>query len=122
MRVKSGVATRRGKKKFFRRAKGFYSDKSRKWRYVKQSVVRALQKSTIDRKKKKRDFRTLWIIRLNAAVRKAGLSYSRFMHGLKLAGIGIDRKLLSEIAATDSALFNSIAEAAKKALVKSSPT
>jgi len=116
MRVKSGVTTRRGKKKFFKRAKGFYSDKSRKWRYVKQSVVRALQKSTIDRKKKKRDFRTMWIIRLNAAARRAGMSYSQFMHGLKLAGIGIDRKLLSEIAIGDSALFNSIVQAAQKAL------
>lgn len=116
MRVKTSVNARHRKKKYFRLAKGFYSDKSRKWRQVKQQVERALRTSYVGRKKRKREFRSLWIMRVNAASREVGISYSRFMYGLKLAGIGVDRKQLSEIALGDPKLFAAIVEAARKAL------
>ncbi|PKN01276.1 MAG: 50S ribosomal protein L20 [Elusimicrobia bacterium HGW-Elusimicrobia-1] len=121
MRVKTGVSTRQRKKKYFKLAKGFYSDKSRKWRQVKQQVERALRTSYVGRKKRKREFRSLWIMRVNAASREMGISYSRFMHGLRLAGIGVDRKQLSEIALGDPKLFKAIVEAAQKALAAEPP-
>ncbi|MHB2025054.1 MAG: 50S ribosomal protein L20 [Elusimicrobiota bacterium] len=108
MRVKSGVTTRRHKKKKFRLAKGFYSDKSRKWRQVKQAVERALEAAYVGRKDRKGDFRSLWITRINAACREHGLSYSRFMSGLKKAGIALNRKMLSEMAIRDAASFKKL--------------
>ncbi len=108
MRIKSGVTTRRHKKKKFRLAKGFYSDKSRKWRQVKQAVERSLAEAYVGRKDRKGDFRSLWITRLNAACREHGLSYSRFMAGLKKAGVALNRKMLSEMAIRDNASFKKL--------------
>ncbi len=105
MRIKSGVTTRRHKRKYFKLAKGFYSDKSRKWRMVKQQVEKSLTASYTGRKDRKGEFRSLWTQRINAACREHGMNYSRFMAGLKKAGIMLNRKMLSEIAVTDAASF-----------------
>ncbi len=105
MRIKSGVTTRRHKRKYFKLAKGFYSDKSRKWRMVKQQVEKSLTAAYSGRKDRKGDFRTLWTQRINAACREHGTTYSRFIAGLKKAGIALNRKMLSEIAVTDAPSF-----------------
>ncbi len=105
MRIKSGVTTRRHKRKYFKLAKGFYSDKSRKWRMVKQQVEKSLTASYSGRKDRKGDFRSLWTQRINAACREQGTTYSRFIAGLKKAGIALNRKMLSEIAVTDAGSF-----------------
>jgi large subunit ribosomal protein L20 len=114
-RVKSGVTTRQRKKKIFRIAKGSYYSKRSRWRQVIQQVERSLRFSYIGRKDRKGDFRTLWIQRINAAARLNNLSYSQLIFGLKKAGIGLDRKMLAEIAVTDQAAFKAIADAAKAA-------
>lgn len=118
MRIKTGVTTHHRKKKYFNLAKGYYSDKSRKWRQVKQQVERSLRFAYKDRKNRKRVFRSLWILRLNAAARANGLSYSRLIHGLKLSNIEINRKQLAEVAVNDLQLFNKIVSIAKEALAK----
>jgi len=105
MRIKSGVTTRRHKKKKFRLAKGFYSDKSRRWRMVIQQVDKSLANAYVGRKDKKGDFRSLWIERINAACRENGTTYSRFLAGLKKAGIALNRKMLSEMAIRDGFSF-----------------
>ncbi len=105
MRIKSGVTTRRHKRKYFKLAKGFYSDKSRKWRMVKQQVEKSLTASYTGRKDRKGEFRSLWTQRINAACREHGTTYSRFIAGLKKAGISLNRKMLSEIAVTDAGSF-----------------
>jgi large subunit ribosomal protein L20 len=115
MRIKSGVTTRHHKKKKFRLAKGFYSDKSRKWRMVKQQVEKSLAAAYVGRKDKKGDFRSLWIERINAACREHGLSYSRFMAGLKKANISLNRKMLSEMAIRDGASFKKLVTLAQGA-------
>ncbi|MDR3243429.1 MAG: 50S ribosomal protein L20 [Elusimicrobiota bacterium] len=115
MRTKNAVYTRQKKKKVFRRAKGYYATKKNRWRMVKQQVARSLAYAYTGRKDNKANFRTLWIVRLNAAVREEGLSYNRFISGLKKANVIVDRKMLAEIAATDSVIFKQLVETAKNA-------
>lgn len=115
-RVKRGVTARRRHKKILSRAKGYYNARRKVYRVAKQAVIKADQYAYIGRKQKKRNFRSLWIVRINAAARQFDLSYSRFMHGLKKAGITLDRKVLSDIAVHDIDGFAILAEQAKKAL------
>src|SRR3982751_4756737 len=112
-RVKSGKTTRQRKKKTFKIAKGSYFSKRSRWRQVVQQVERSLRFAYVGRKDRKGDFRALWIQRINAAVRLAGISYSQFIFGLKKAGILLDRKSLAEIAVVDAAAFQQIVDIAK---------
>jgi large subunit ribosomal protein L20 len=97
-------------------AKGYYGARSRVFRVAKQAVIKALQYAYRDRRQRKRDFRTLWIARINAAARANGLSYSRFMHGLKKANVDLDRKVLADIAIFDKPAFTKLAQKASEAL------
>ena len=115
-RVKRGVIARRSHKKVLRMAKGYYNARRKVFRVAKQAVTKAGQYAYIGRKQKKRQFRALWIVRINAAARQFGLSYSRLMNGLKKAGIELDRKALADIAVHDINAFGAIAEKAKGAL------
>ncbi|SIP95398.1 ribosomal protein L20 [Solilutibacter tolerans] len=115
-RVKRGVTARRRHKKILSQAKGYYNARRKVFRVAKQAVTKAQQYAYIGRKLKKRQFRSLWIARINAASRMYGLSYSRFMNGLLKAGITLDRKVLADIAAHDIKGFGDLAEAAGKAL------
>lgn len=115
-RVKRGVVAKARHKKVLKQAKGHYGARSRVYRVAKQSVIKAGQYAYRDRKQRKREFRALWIIRLNAAAHEVGLSYSRLINGLKKAAITIDRKILSDIAIHDRPAFAAIAEKAKAAL------
>jgi len=112
-RVKRGVTARRRHKKILSRAKGYYNARRKVFRVAKQAVTKALQYAYIGRKQKKRQFRALWIVRINAAARQFGLSYSRLIDGLGKAGITIDRKVLADIAVHDIAAFGALAEKAK---------
>ena len=114
-RVKRGSKRRDKRKKLLSRAKGYFLGKSKLYKFAKESVDRAGNFAYVGRKRKKRDFRRLWIIRINAAARMHEMTYSRFMAGLKAAGIGLDRKSLAEIAATDAAAFGKLVESAKAA-------
>ncbi len=107
MRAKSVVYTRQRKKKIFRLAKGFYATKKNRWRMVIQQVERSLNYAYTGRKDNKANFRTLWIVRLNAAVREERISYNKFISGLKKANVAIDRKILAEIAVNDMLHLNS---------------
>ncbi len=113
MRVKRGVAAKRRHKKYLKMAKGYRGAGSRLYRTARERVEKALCNAYRDRKRKKREFRKLWIMRINAAARINGLSYSRLMNGLKLAGIELNRKVLADMAVRDPAVFAKIAEAAK---------
>lgn len=115
-RVKRGVTARRRHKKVLKLAKGYYSARSTVYRVAKQAVIKAGQYAYRDRKAKKREFRGLWIIRINAAARIHGLSYSRFMNGLKKAEIAIDRKILAELAVFNKDAFAQLAEQVKAKL------
>lgn len=115
-RVKRALNARKNHKKVLKLAKGYYGGKSKLFKTANETVIRAQRNSYIGRKLKKRDFRKLWIIRINAAARMNGLSYSRFMNGLKIAGIDINRKMLSEIAIYDPKAFSVLAETAKSKL------
>ena len=115
-RVKRGSKRRDRRKKILAQAKGYYQGKSKLYRYAKEAVERGLKFAYIGRKLKKRDFRSLWIIRIGAGARLHGLSYSRMMHGLKLAEIDLNRKVLSEMAIHDPKGFEQIAAKAKAAL------
>ena len=115
-RVKRGVTARRRHKKVLKQAKGYYNARRKVYRVAKQAVTKALQYAYIGRKQKKRQFRSLWIVRINAAARMYGLSYSRLMNGLKKANIELDRKVLADIAVHDLPAFGQIAEQAKRAL------
>ncbi|EAJ5841041.1 50S ribosomal protein L20 [Campylobacter jejuni] len=115
-RVKTGVVRRRRHKKVLKLARGFYSGRRKHFRKAKEQLERSLVYAYRDRRRKKRDFRRLWIVRINAACRLNDLSYSRFINGLKKAGIELDRKILANLAMNDAAAFAKIAEAAKKAL------
>ncbi|HRN62273.1 MAG TPA: 50S ribosomal protein L20 [Luteimonas sp.] len=115
-RVKRGVQARRRHKKVIGRAKGYYNARRKVFRVAKQAVIKAGQYAYIGRKQKKRNFRTLWIARINAAARINGMSYSRFMNGLLKAGITLDRKVLADIAVHDAAGFAALTEKAKGAL------
>ena len=115
-RVKRGVQARRRHKKVLGRAKGYYNARRKVFRVAKQAVIKAGQYAYIGRKQKKRNFRALWIVRINAGARQFGLSYSRLMNGLKKAGITLDRKVLADIAVHDAAGFTALTEKAKGAL------
>ena len=115
-RVKRGVQARRRHKKVLKAAKGYYNARRKVFRVAKQAVTKAQQYAYIGRKQKKRQFRTLWIARINAAARLYGLSYSRFINGLQKAGITLDRKVLADIAVHDLAGFGALAQAAGKAV------
>ena len=115
-RVKRGVAAHAKHKKTLNAAKGFYGRRKNTIRAAKAAVDRSMQYATRDRKVKKRTFRGLWIQRINAGVRAEGLTYSQFMHGLKLAGIELDRKVLADIAMHEEAAFSAIIQQAKAAL------
>jgi large subunit ribosomal protein L20 len=117
-RVKRGTKRRASRKKTLERASGFFLTKSKLHRSAQEAVERALKFAYTGRKNKKRDFRSLWIVRINAACRGAGLSYSQFMHGLKTAGVTLDRKVLAEVAAADEAGFLQLVDRAKQALEK----
>ncbi len=114
MRVKRGVAKRRRKKKWLKQAKGYWGRRSNLYRTAREAVMRSLQYAYRDRRRKKREFRRLWILRINAACRIYGLSYSTFIDGLKKQGVEINRKLLAELASEDIESFSKLAELAKK--------
>ncbi|ABK37115.1 50S ribosomal protein L20 [Aeromonas hydrophila] len=116
-RVKRGVTARARHKKVMKAAKGYYGARSRVYRVAVQAVTKAGQYAYRDRRQKKRQFRQLWIARINAAARQNGLSYSRLINGLKKASIEIDRKILSDIAVHDKLAFTALVEKAKAALV-----
>lgn len=115
-RVKRGVVAKARHKKILKQAKGYYGARSRVYRVAKQAVIKAGQYAYRDRRQKKRQFRRLWIVRINAAARECGLSYSRLIQGLTKVGIEIDRKVLADIAVYDKLAFAKIAERAKVAL------
>ena len=115
-RVKRAVNAKKNHRKVLKLAKGYYLGKSKLFRTANETVIRALRNAYVGRKLKKRDFRRLWIARINAAARLNGLSYSTFMNGLKKAGIEINRKMLSEIAIHDPKSFTALTEKAKKKL------
>jgi len=115
-RVKRGVVARAKHKKVLKKAKGYYGARSRVYRVAKQAVIKAGQYAYRDRRQKKRQFRSLWITRINAAARECGLSYSRLINGLNKAEIDVDRKILAELAVDDKASFAALAEKAKAAL------
>lgn len=114
-RVKRGVTAKARHKKIMKKAKGYYGARSRVYRVAKQAVIKAGQYAYRDRRQKKRQFRALWIVRINAAARLNGLSYSRFMRGLADLEIGLDRKVLAEMALHDPATFARLAEQVKSA-------
>ena len=115
-RVKRGVTARARHKKVLKKAKGYYNARRKVFRVAKQAVVKAGQYAYRDRRNRKREFRALWIVRINAAARAHGLSYSRFMDGLHKAGIQVDRKVLADLAVNDPNAFAALAEKAKAAL------
>ena len=115
-RVKTGTIRRQRHKKILKLARGFYSGRRKHFRKAKEQVERSLVYAYRDRRRKKRDFRRLWIIRINAACRLNDISYSRFMNGLKKAGIELDRKILAKLAVDDAKAFSSLAEKSKAAL------
>lgn len=115
-RIKGGMNARRKHNKVLKLAKGYRGARSKQYRVAKQSVMRALTSSYAGRKERKRQMRLLWIARINAAARINGLSYSRFMYGLKLAGVDMNRKMLAEMAVNDAEGFATLAEVAKSKL------
>ncbi len=115
-RVKGGLGARKRHNRVLKLAKGYRGARSKQYRVAKQSVMRALTSSYAGRKQRKRQFRKLWIARINAAARMNGLSYSKFMYGLKLADIEVNRKMLSEMAISDPAGFTALADLAKSKL------
>lgn len=115
-RVKTGVVRRRRHKKVLKAARGFFSGRRKHFRKAKEQLEHSLVYAYRDRRQKKRDIRKLWIIRINAACRLNDINYSRFMNGLKLAGIELDRKILADMAMNDASAFSSLVESAKKAL------
>ena len=117
-RVTRGFATRRYRNKILKLAKGYFGSKHRLHKTANEQVMRSWAYAYRDRRNKKRDFRKLWITRISAAAKLNGISYSKLMHGLKLANININRKMLSELAIHDAAAFTSLVETAKNALVK----
>jgi len=115
-RVKRGAVRRAKRKKLLGRAKGYFATKSKLYQAAQEAVDKALNYAFSGRRRKKRDFRRLWVVRINAAARENGLTYSQMMRGLKAAGITIDRKMLADMAATQSAAFAKVAAQAKAAL------
>ncbi|MEY8462885.1 50S ribosomal protein L20 [Streptococcus merionis] len=117
-RVKGGVVSRKRRKRILKLAKGYYGAKHILFRTAKEQVMNSYYYAYRDRRQKKRDFRKLWITRINAAARMNGLSYSKLMNGLKLAGIEVNRKMLADLAVNDAAAFTALADAAKEKLAK----
>ncbi len=113
-KIKHSVATRRRKKRLLKEVKGFWGDRSKQFQQARRALMHALVYAHRDRRVKKREFRRLWIIRINAACRQAGITYSRFTNGLKIAKINLDRKILAEIAVKDSHAFKKLVEIAKQ--------
>ena len=116
MRVKTGTIRKARHKKVLKQAKGYYSGRRKHFKKAKEQVENSLQHAYRDRKRKKRDFRKLWITRINAACRLNDISYSRFMHGLNLANVELDRKVLADMAMNEPENFTNVVETAKKAL------
>ena len=114
-RVKGAMMTRKRRNKVMKLAKGYWGDKSKHFRIANEAVMKSLTYAYVGRKLKKRDFRSLWITRISAACKMNGMNYSTFMHGLKVAGIAINRKMLAEMAVNDAAAFTQLVEIAKKA-------
>ena len=112
-RVKRGVTSRRRRKGILKQAKGYYGGRSRLFRTAREAVEKGFKYAYRDRKQRKREFRALWIARINAAARQHDLSYSRMVHGLRLAGVEVDRKILAELAVEDPKAFGELAELAK---------
>ncbi|MCW6660773.1 50S ribosomal protein L20 [Aerococcaceae bacterium NML201209] len=117
-RVKGGYVTRQRRKRTLKLAKGYYGSKHTLFKTAKQQVMKSFMYAYRDRRQKKRDFRRLWITRINAAARMNGLSYSVLMNGLKKAGVEVNRKMLADVAVNDAAAFTALAEQAKQALNK----
>ena len=115
-RIKRAVNAQKKKRKIMKLAKGYFGAKSKQYRAASEQVRRSLRYAYIGRKQKKRDFRSLWITRINAAARLNGLSYSKLMNGLKVAGVDINRKMLADLAVRDAAAFAALADTAKQAL------
>ena len=115
MRIKRGVNAVKKRRKIFKLSKGYFGSKSKSYRIAREAVMKSLMYAYVGRKNRKRDFRQLWIARINAAARLNGLSYSKFMHGLKVAGINLNRKVHADIAVNDAAGFAALAEKAKAA-------
>ncbi|WP_041726559.1 50S ribosomal protein L20 [Caldisericum exile] len=118
MRVKAGIVTRRKHKKILKLAEGYRGAASRRFKVANEAVMHALKYSYIHRREKKREFRKLWIARINALAREYGLTYSRFINGLKLANVEIDRKILADLAVNDVKAFEELVNKAKEALEK----
>jgi large subunit ribosomal protein L20 len=116
MRIKRTVNALKKRRKIFRLSKGYFGNKSKNYRIARQAVMKSLNYAFVGRKLRKRDMRSLWIARINAAARLNGLSYSKLMHGLKVAGINLNRKVLADLAVNDAAAFTALAEKAKAAL------
>ena len=116
MRIKRSVNALKKRRKIFRLSKGYFGNKSKSYRIAREAVMKSLNYAFIGRKLKKRDMRSLWIARINAAARVNGLSYSKFMHGLKVAGINLNRKVLADLAVNDAAAFAALVEKAKAAV------
>ena len=118
MRIKRAVNAVKKRRKILRLAKGYFGGRSKRYRVAREAVMKAQRYAYVGRKAKKRDFRSLWIARINAACRLNGLSYSKFMFGLKNAGINLNRKVLADIAVNDAAAFTALTEKAKATLNK----
>ena len=116
MRIKRGVNAVKKRRKIFKLSKGYFGNKSKSYRIAREAVMKSLNYAYIGRRRRKRDFRKLWIVRINAAARLNGLSYSKFMYGLSAANINLNRKVLAELAVNDSKAFAQLAEKAKAAL------
>ena len=116
MRIKRSVNALKKRRKVMRLAKGYFGAKSKLYRVARQAVMKSLMYAYVGSRLKKRDFRKLWIARINAAARQNGLSYSKFMHGIKVAGIDLNRKMLAEIAVSDEKAFTVLADKAKQAM------
>ena len=116
MRIKRAVNAVKKRRKILKLAKGYYGNKSKSYRIAREAVMKSLNYAYIGRRVKKRDFRKLWIARINAAAKQNGISYSKLMHGLKVAGINLNRKVLADIALNDAPAFTQLVEKAKAAL------
>ncbi len=116
MRIKRSVNALKKRRKILRLAKGYFGNKSKNYRIAREAVMKSLNYAYVGRRLRKRDMRQLWIARINAAARINGLSYSKFMHGLKVAGINLNRKVLADLAVNDAVAFAALAEKAKAAV------
>jgi large subunit ribosomal protein L20 len=116
MRIKRAVNAVKKRRKILKLAKGYFGNKSKSYRIAREAVMKSLNYAFIGRRQKKRDFRKLWIARINAAARQNGMSYSKLMHGLNLAGINLNRKVLADLAVNDAPAFAALVEKAKAAL------